>query len=334
MKGAIFAGAEDQGELLAELEAIGTAVELRLSEMVSSNVSLVQQVGQHTLEAGGKRLRPALVVLAAKSTGLAFDLDRAVRLAACLEAIHMATLIHDDVIDHSDHRRGRPTAAKLFGNTGSILAGDVLLAKSMQVLATDGDLSIIRTVSSTVVELSEGEALELQCRGNFELTEDEHIRILSLKTATFVACCCRVGAILAGASADQTDALGVFGHEAGLAFQIVDDLLDFRADPKITGKPRAVDFREGCATLPLIYLRDKMDPAELVHAKKHFGNGVTDADLVQLHGWMEQYGAYAAAESRAKKSGVTALSALDVIPQNPARKMLENVVPFVLHRVS
>lgn len=334
MKGAIFAGTEDQGEILAELEAIGAAVEAHLTEMVSSKVSLVHKVGQHTLEAGGKRLRPALVVLAAKSTGNPFVLDRAVHLAACLEAIHMATLIHDDVIDHSDHRRGRPTAAKIFGNTGSILAGDVLLAKSMQVLADDGDLNIIRTVSSTVVELAEGEALELQSRGNFELTEEEHLRILSLKTATFVACCCRVGAILAGASKSDVDLLGVFGHEAGLAFQIVDDLLDFRADPEVTGKPRAVDYREGCATLPLIYLREKMDPAELVLARKHFGNGVTDAELVQLHLWMEQYGAYAAAERRAKKSADTALSALNGIPQNPARKMLENVVPFVLHRVS
>ena len=140
--------------------------------------------------------------------------------------------------------------------------------------------------------------------------------------------------MLAGANEAQIAALGKFGHEVGLVFQIVDDLLDFRADPEITGKPRASDYCEGCATLALIYLRDKMDSAARHHALQHFGNGASDADLQQLHGWMQQHGAYEAAEMRAKVSADSALSALRAMPQNPARKILESVVPFVLHRVS
>ncbi len=166
---------EQETQLLAQLGEDISSVEAELTKQLASQVELVENVGLHTLEAGGKRLRPAFVSLSAKATGLTYDPKRARKLGACMEMIHMATLIHDDVIDHSSTRRGRETASALFGATGSILSGDVLLAKAMAILAIDGDLEIIRNVAQSVVEMAEGEVRELQGRHNFDLDESEHL---------------------------------------------------------------------------------------------------------------------------------------------------------------
>jgi len=246
--------------------------------------------------------------------------------------VHMATLIHDDVIDHSDTRRGRPTAAALFGNTGSILSGDALLAKAMVILADDGDLAIIRAVSRAVVEMAEGEALELATRGNFELSEAEHRRILRMKTASFVECCCQVGARLAAADDLVRDGLTEYGHHLGMAFQIVDDLLDYRGDREATGKPIATDFREGCATLPLIALRDRLSDEELAVVCRKFGNGVADDELRMIGEWMELRGAYAAAEEAAQAHVRAALEALSPVPTSDAKILLQEIATFVLRR--
>ena len=251
----------DQGAL-EELGAEIAAVELELAKQVRSQVKPVSTIGAHVLQSGGKRLRPAFLKLSAKVCGLPFAEERAHKLSACMEMIHMATLIHDDVIDHADTRRGRPTASSIYGNTASILTGDVLLSKAMAILAIDGDLEIIRTVSNAVVELAEGEVRELESRNKFDLDEEEHYEILRMKTASFIQCCCEVGARLSGADLAFRDALGAYGHHIGMAFQIADDLLDYTGDKKATGKPLATDFREGCATLPLIYLIPLLSPSE------------------------------------------------------------------------
>lgn len=312
-------------QILTEIAAVETVLEGQMG----SQVRLVEQVGMHTLRAGGKRLRPALVGLAARATGKPFDLERARKLGACMEMIHMATLIHDDVIDHAATRRGRATASAVFGNTPAILSGDVLLAKAMQILAEDGDLTIIRLVSKIVVDLAEGEVRELESRGEFELTESDHREVLRMKTATFIQACCEVGAILAET---PPESLGSYGFNIGMAFQIADDLLDYRGDHAKTGKPQATDFREGCATLPLIYLRDKLSDDERAFADGKFGNGVSDDEVRMIAGWMEQRGAFAEAERAAREHLDLAAKALDQLPESADRNLLRNVAEFVVAR--
>jgi octaprenyl-diphosphate synthase len=327
-----LAGDEARSHLLGELAEEVRLVEHVLREQVRSQVGLVSEVGAHTLSAGGKRLRPALLSLAARATGMPYERERAHRLGACMEMIHMATLIHDDVIDHAATRRGRSTAAAVFGNTASILSGDVLLSKAMAILAQDGDLEIIRLVSSAVVDLAEGEVRELEVRGQFDLSEIDHYEILRMKTATFIQCCCEVGARLADAPREMQAALGRYGYHLGLAFQLVDDLLDYRGDHAKTGKPLATDFREGCATLPLILLRPHLNPHELDEAKRWFGNGSSEEDIRLVCGWMAERLAFQGAEAAASDQVRQANEALAALPASPDRDLLGAVADFVLSR--
>ncbi|MEQ1822936.1 MAG: polyprenyl synthetase family protein [Fimbriimonadaceae bacterium] len=318
-------------EVFQEIAAEILRVEQVLTEAMESQVGLVSEVGLHTLAAGGKRLRPALVVLAARACGLPFDADRARKIGAAMEMIHMATLIHDDVIDHAATRRGRPTASAEFGNTASILTGDVLLSKAMAVLCRDGDIRIIRTVSEAVVELAEGEVAELATRGNFDLTEEEHFRILRLKTASFIEACCQVGAMIAGADEAVITALGTYGHHLGIAFQLVDDLLDYSGDQKKTGKPRATDFSEGCATLPLILFNQLAMESDRQWISERFGQVSADviSDIVRK---LSDVGALAAAKRRTEDVGRSAISALADLPESVESELLRGVVRFVLDR--
>lgn len=309
-----------------------TAVEDELRRQMQSRIREVEGVGSLTLEAGGKRLRPALAFLAAHACGGVVPHERLAKLGACLEMIHMATLVHDDVIDEAATRRGKPTASHVYGNTVAILSGDVLLAKAMQILADDGDLRIIRTVSAAVVELAEGEVRELAARGEFDLSLDEHLAILRMKTAAFIECCCRVGAMAAGADQAREDALGAFGHHVGMAFQVADDLLDFRGDHVKTGKPQATDFREGQATLPLIFLLGQLSDAESEFARDKFGNGVTDEDIILISSWMADRGTFQRAGGYALEQSAAAKSALDRLPPSPERDLLLTVADFVVKR--
>lgn len=308
------------------------AVERELEDRVFSKVPMVREVGELTLRAGGKRLRPALVTLSAQATGLDFSKERTRRLAACMEMIHMATLIHDDVIDKAPTRRGVETAASKFGNTASILSGDVLLSKAMAILADDGDLRIIRNVAKAVVDLAEGEVQELAARGRFDLPMSEHKQILTRKTATFIQSCCEVGAYAAGADEQTVRALGSYGYHLGMAFQMADDLLDYRGNEKRTGKSKGTDFREGCATLPLILLLDKLSDEEREVVRSKFGNGVTEDELRMIGHWMESRGVYALAEQTAQCEVLAGVEAIQALPETEAKRMLESIAAFVVTR--
>ena len=321
-------------ELLSQITDEVSLVEDELRLQVRSSVDLVEKIGRHTLSAGGKRLRPAFVTLAAKATSREFDSVRTRRLGACIEMIHMATLIHDDVIDNSETRRGRPTASAEYGNAAAILSGDVLLSKAMVVLAEDGDLEIIRSISGAAVDMAQGEVRELDVRGDFNLDEKTHLEVLRLKTASFIECCCEVGGIVAGASPEVCQALRSFGFHVGMAFQIVDDILDYRGDRAKTGKPIATDFREGQATLPLIYLREHLSEAESNIAQRRFGNGVTDDEIRMIADWMDTRGAFKQSEQAAKTHITQAIMSLEVLPPSPARTLLETVAHHVISRQS
>jgi octaprenyl-diphosphate synthase len=311
--------------VLQRIAAEIALVEEVLEREVGSEIQLVSEVGRHTLRAGGKRLRPALVTLAAIATGENFDPSRTRRLGACMELIHMATLVHDDVVDRADTRRGVQTAAAVFGNTASILAGDALLAKAMAILAEDGDLEIIRNVSRAVVRLAEGEVRELEVRGNLRLTEQEHFEILDRKTASLIQSCCEVGALAACAPDSTVQALGRYGFHLGLAFQISDDLLDYRGLSDRIGKPRATDFREGCVTLPLLFLMPTLTEQEREFAQHRFGNGASDEDVLLLCELMEKRGAFEKAERLARAHGQDAMRAIEAVPEGEGRDLLHAV---------
>lgn len=318
--------------LLAQISDEVALVEEELKLQVRSQVSLVQKVADHTISAGGKRLRPAFVSLTAQAIGNPFDVARARRLGVAMEMIHMATLIHDDVIDDASTRRGRPTAAREFGNTAAILGGDALLAKAMLLLARDGDVSLIRVVSEAVVDMAEGEVRELETRGDFSLDREAHLEVLRLKTASLIECCCELGGIVANADDATCSALRLYGFHIGMAFQIVDDLLDYRGDRAKTGKPRATDFREGQSTLPLIYLLPELSDAEASLVRKKFGNHPTDDEIRMLADWMDSRGAFAKAELDAMEHCEMAKATLGDLPSSDARRLLETVAEFVVRR--
>lgn len=318
-------------DALDKIQSDVKLAEVELKKLISSRIQLVDQVNRHTFDAGGKRLRPAFVILCAKACGWTGDLTRILRLASCLEMIHMATLIHDDVIDHAANRRGRPTAATVFGNTAAILSGDVLLAKSMSILAADGDLSIIRTVSAAVEEMAEGEAWEVAIRSDYDLATEDYYRVLRMKTAAFVECCCQVGALACGKDATH---LAQYGHHLGMAFQIVDDLLDYRGNPEVTGKPQATDFREGCLTLPLALLREKLDEEEGEFVQNRFGSNPSDDEVAMICSWMENRGCYAEAQRVAQDHCDQALAALEMVEPSQYRDLLAAIVGFVQERQS
>lgn len=328
-----FAGRVAEGTLRDMAEHIAQ-VEAELRILVGSRVALVESVGKYTLSAGGKRLRPAFVCLAAQSTGRSFDPARARRLGAVMEMIHMATLIHDDVIDEAATRRGQPTASAIHGNTAAILSGDVLLSRAMAVLADDGDLDVIRRVAGAVVDLAEGEVRELEIRGRVELSREEHYEVLRLKTASFIECCCRIGARIAGAKPHEEEALGTYGHHVGIAFQLVDDLLDYRGDHAKTGKPVATDYHEGCATLPLILLWPTLSEAERSRIALGFGQGHALEVVPEVVALMTERGAFSQAETAAHEAVEQAKRALGVLPKSASTELLLAAADFVVARQS
>ncbi|MHB8636797.1 MAG: polyprenyl synthetase family protein [Fimbriimonadaceae bacterium] len=329
-----FAGERVDQSLLAQLDVEVREVEEELVRQTASSVRLVEHVGRHILRAGGKRIRPAFVALGAQATGSAYDLNRARRLGAVMEMIHMATLVHDDVIDDSPTRRGRPSAHRLFGNAETILSGDVLLAKAMGLLARDDDHILVRVVADSVIEMAEGEVRELELRGILDLPEEDHLQVLALKTASFIRACCECGAIIAGASTEVRHALRAYGEHIGLAFQMIDDVLDYRGKHLETGKVQAMDFRDGQATLPLIRLAAKVSEAERQVLRTKFGAIVTDDEVRMIAGWMDSRGAYASVEASAAGEVRKALDALAPLPDTKGKAMLDAVARFVIERKS
>lgn len=329
-----MAGGIADTDLLDLLDLEVRAVEDELRLQTASSVSLVEHVGRHILSAGGKRIRPAFVALGAQAVGRPYDVGRARRLGAVMEMIHMATLVHDDVIDDSPSRRGQPTAHRLFGNAQTILAGDVLLAKAMGLLAEDDDHVLVRVVADSVIEMAEGEVRELEIRGVFDLSEEDHLRVLSLKTASFIRACCECGGILAGATDWERVALRAYGEHIGMAFQMIDDVLDYRGKHVETGKVQAMDFRDGQATLPLIRLAGLVSHEERLFLASKFGSIVSDDEIRMIAGWMETRGAYASVEASADEQVRKAHSALAALPATKGRDLLDAVARFVIERKS
>ena len=304
------------------------AVEGRLAELLASEVAIIPEVGGHLSFAGGKRFRPLLTLLAADAAG--FTDARRVTAAAVGELLHTATLLHDDVIDGGEFRRGRPAARMAYGNGMAVLTGDFCLARALQAMAHDGDLRAVRAMSDMVTRMAEGEVAQLEVAGDWSMTRERYFAVIERKTAALIAWCASVGRLV---ETRWVDPLEAYGRALGFAFQIADDVLDMRSDAARTGKSRAQDLREGKATLPVLIACER-DPSlrERLHAFVGRGAPVDEAGVLVLARQIDQSGALQAADQVARDYAQQAIAALAPLPAGPARDALASLATYVARR--
>jgi heptaprenyl diphosphate synthase len=240
-----------QHTLFALVHSDLAAVELELASVIRSQVELVTDIGSHLLRAGGKRLRPALYLLCARTDNP--EPAKLLPVAVAIELIHMATLVHDDVIDNAATRRGMPTASARWGNHASVLTGDYLFAKAFSLIANNAGRETLKILTDAICAMCEGEIIQIRDNFNPSQSEDDYLDRIDKKTAEFIAASCELGAITAGMNSTETRALRQYGYAIGTAFQITDDLLDVTASSEQIGKPAGNDLRQGVLTLPVIY---------------------------------------------------------------------------------
>jgi octaprenyl-diphosphate synthase len=304
-------------------------VEERLLQDIGGDVELISEIIRYVLKSGGKRVRPALLLLSAKLCGYCGG-SRNIELAVAAEYMHAATLIHDDIIDRADKRRGLPSANNAWGPQISVLAGDFLYARSIQILVTDGDLAVLQTFADATVRMIEGQVREVQMAGNLDLTYNEYLNIMTLKTAALISAACRTGALIADRPAEDVAALTEFGLNVGIGFQLVDDALDFVAEEYRLGKPVGNDFKEGKMTFPVLHVMrtgseaDKGRIRELV-AQETIG----ESDLAEVKAIMERHGAVAATMELVRTYLKKAKTSLANFPDSAAKRSLVLMVDFI-----
>ncbi len=299
--------------------------------MQSEHTKLIPQVADYLIGAGGKRLRPILALAAARLCG--YRGDRHVYLATAVEFIHNATLLHDDVVDESDLRRGKPTAHTMFGSKPSVLVGDFLFARSFQLMVATGSVEVLGVVSDAAAVIIEGEVLQLTAANSLSGGEPVYFEVIRGKTAALFEAATKAGAMIAGAPGAQVEALRVYGDALGVAFQIADDLLDYGGASAALGKNAGDDFREGKATLPVLLAYARADEAERAFWKRVIEKrDQRDGDLEQALEIMTRTGALADARARADAEAARARTALDAFPDGPLRAALADIVDFVVQR--
>lgn len=321
-----------QNGLFSVIAAELSAVEDRLQEPAQDSGALLSVVAGYALGSGGKRIRPALLLLAARACG-ADQHGRVVTLASVAEMMHAATLVHDDIVDHSTKRRGRPSAAALWGSDVSVLAGDFLFSRAIQLLVADGDMRILQAFADATVSMIEGEVLQLQFLRDLKISEEDYLRIVTGKTAALMSAAARAGALVAGAPQATADVMAAFGLNLGIGFQLVDDALDYTAREERLGKPVGSDFREGKITYPLIHLMRTASIADRVVVEDLARRDhISDEDLAQLRGLVERYEGVPATMRLVNEYLARARALLEVLPQSPACHALYRLVDFVRER--
>ncbi len=311
-----------------------TAVNLLIRErMASEHAPRIPQVTAHLVEAGGKRLRPMLTLAAARMFGYAGPYH--VHLAATVEFIHTATLLHDDVVDESHRRRGRPTANLLWDNKSSVLVGDYLFARSFQLMTETGSLRVMDILANASATIAEGEVLQLTAAQDLATTEAIYLQVVRGKTAALFSAATEVGAVIAGASEAEVRALFTYGDALGIAFQIVDDLLDYGGSDAAIGKNTGDDFRERKLTLPVIKAVSRATAEERAFWQRVIEAGdQRDGDLETALGIMARHGAMEAARTDALDWSAKAQDALSALPRGPMREMFQDLAAFVVARIS
>jgi heptaprenyl diphosphate synthase len=304
-------------------------VEATIEEALVTDVRLLQQVSTHLLHAGGKRIRPALLLLTAKFPGV--PLERVLPVAAAVELIHMATLVHDDVVDEASIRRGRPTVNAQWSNQISVLTGDYLFAKSFAMLARTGNTRVVEIMANTVYEMSKGEIAQIASYFDLEQTEADYYERIAQKTGYLLAECCRLGGVIAGAREEQIQALFDYGMGVGLSFQIADDLLDFHGSAKTVGKPVCGDLKLGILTLPVIYALANSPDADELRAIVQT-RAITDEHVTHVKEILAACGAFDYAREQADAHLAGAQAALDGVPDLLSREALKDLAHFVINR--
>jgi octaprenyl-diphosphate synthase len=314
----------------SDLAAVGALIRER---MASRHAPRIPEVTAHLVEAGGKRLRPMLTLAAARLFGYAGD--HHIRLAATVEFIHTATLLHDDVVDESARRRGRPTANLLWDNKSSVLVGDYLFARSFQLMIETGSLRVLDILADASATIAEGEVLQLTAAQNLATDEAVYLQVVRGKTAALFAAACEVGAVVAGAADAQVAALRDYGEALGIAFQIADDLLDYGGVAATLGKNTGDDFRERKVTLPVIKAVAAADTAERAFWARVIEKGEQrEGDLAEAQRLMARHGAMAAARAEALAWTARARTALAALPVHLLRDMLDDLAGYVVARLA
>jgi len=301
-------------------------------ELGESPVQLIRDVGEHVALAGGKRLRPILVLLGA-ALGRGPD-ARAARLGCIVEFLHTATLIHDDVVDEAPLRRGRPAAHARWGVDASVLVGDHFYSRCMALLVRDGDLAVMDALAGAMVSMTEAEVLQLECKRAGTQSEAHYWRIIRQKTATFMGACCRVGGLAGGLGTAEVDALGAYGERLGIAFQIIDDALDFAADQARFGKAIGNDLREGKRTLPLLVTLERATAEERAHLVEALGRtrSLSEGDVSEICRLVKVYDGVGHAVRQAREYADAGVAALAAFPPSEARDLLVLIAQYVIHR--
>ena len=311
---------------------MGRVNELILSK-AGSDVEMIPEVANHLISSGGKRLRPMITLAAAAMLG--YEGDGHIKLATSVEFMHTATLLHDDVVDESDMRRGKQTARRIWGNQASVLVGDFLLGQAFRLMVEVGSLECLDILSSAAAIIAEGEVMQLAAANNLETTEDEHFAVIKAKTAALFSAAAEVGPVIANASRGERAALRSYGINLGLAFQLIDDALDYGGSSADLGKNVGDDFREGKITLPVILAYRRGTPEEREFWKTAIEQGGNDdAALERAIGLLTRHGAVADTIARARHFGEIARDALAPLPNTPQKSALIDVIDFCIRRVN
>ena len=316
--------------LAGDMAAVNALIAAR---MASEHAPRIPQVTAHLVEAGGKRLRPMLTLAAARLCG--YEGDNHVKLAATVEFIHTATLLHDDVVDESQRRRGRPTANLLWDNKSSVLVGDYLFARSFQLMVETDSLRVMDILANASAVIAEGEVLQLTAAQDLATTEAIYLTVVRGKTAALFAAATEVGGVIAGVPEAQVAALRDYGDALGIAFQIVDDLLDYGGTDAAIGKNTGDDFRERKLTLPVIKAVAQADADERAFWVRVIEKGdQRDGDLDHAKALMARHGAMEAARAEALAWVARARAALAMLPEHPLRGMLDDLAGYVVARIA
>lgn len=300
-------------------------------QMAGSNVELIPEVANHLVSSGGKRLRPMLTLASAQLFGSSGEAH--VKLAAAVEFMHTATLLHDDVVDDSAVRRGRPAARVIWGNQASVLVGDFLLGQAFKTMVEAGSLECLRILSHASSVIAEGEVLQLSGVKSLAKGVDHYMAVIEAKTAALFSAATEVGPVIAGRSDGVQDAMRRYGLNLGLAFQLIDDVLDYGGNAELLGKDTGDDFREGKATLPVIYAFERGDDADKAFWARCIEAGeIGDSDLETAIEKVRSSGAIDDTIALARSFGTMAVEALEEVPASPLRDTLSEVVEFAISR--
>jgi octaprenyl-diphosphate synthase len=319
-------------ELKNSVEDKLVLVEERIKSQLTSKVELVEEMTAYHLNTGGKRLRALLTLGSAKLCGYLKG-GRDINLAACIELIHAATLMHDDVIDNGEIRRGKKTLNFVWGNQSSILVGDYLLSRCFEMMVEDGNLEILRLLSSTSAQIAQGEILQLQHKGEIDMLEETYFKIILAKTGKLFAAATKVGAILGNKNNKIKDALEFYGKNLGLTFQIADDSLDYNSELNLFGKKIGNDFYEGKITLPIIVLYQKANDAEKIKIKEFFTKKNRDEKnfkvILEL---IKKYNIISQCYKKAEHFIDLASNSLSIFDNSDEKRILEKLTSFSLER--